>query len=236
MTIRNEELAADPIPVFSAIFSFLHLLDEPAPAQFVRGHRVNSSFHERLIAPAGEEGRPDPWEVWSIEQKRIFLEEAGEMMVRCGYLSPAELAGLEAEVAGPDEVARPRWSRQDHARAYAHTKGQVRAVVGEQVPTGAIVLVVSKGDEELLELGGAIGWHFPQLPDGTYAGSYPETGQEVVRQLQGLQRRGAGYLVLPEPAFWWPEHYREVGAYLGESARLVHEDDQVRLYRLEGGG
>jgi hypothetical protein len=180
--------------------------------------------------------RPDPWEIWSIEQKRIFLEEAGEMMVRCGYLSPAELAGLEAEVAGPDEVARPRWSRQDHARAYAHTKGQVRAVVGEQVPTGAIVLVVSKGDEELLELGGAIGWHFPQLPDGTYAGSYPETGQEVVRQLQGLQRRGAGYLVLPEPAFWWPEHYREVGAYLGESARLVHEDDQVRLYRLEGGG
>jgi hypothetical protein len=158
------------------------------------------------------------------------------MMVQCGYLTAAALAELEEEVAGPREAAGPRWSRQDHARAYAHTKEQVRVVVGEQVPAGAIVLVVSKGDEELLELGEAIGWHFPQLPDGTYAGSYPATGQEVVDQLQELQRRGAGYLVLPEPAFWWLEYYREVATYLGERAQLVHGDDQVRLYRLEGGG
>jgi hypothetical protein len=233
LTIRYEQLTEAPEETFARLFRFLEIAPDAAPLDFFRHHHINTSFPRQMEAG---EGRPDPWTAWSTEQRRIFLEEAGETMLRYGLVSAHEGQRLLRDAWDPADPACPRWVRHGHILAYSWTKQQVRVVVGEQVPAGAIVLVVSKGDEELLELGEAIGWHFPQLPDGTYAGSYPATGQEVVDQLQELQRRGAGYLVLPEPAFWWLEYYREVATYLGERAQLVHGDDQVRLYRLEGGG
>jgi hypothetical protein len=171
-----------------------------------------------------------------MEQKRIFLEEAGETMVRCGYLSEGELAELEAEAGEPTESAGPRWSRHDRARSYARTTRHLKRMVRTLVPAGEIVLVVSKGDEALLELDGPIGWHFPQVADGTYAGSYPGSDEEVLRQLVELQARGAGYLAFPQPAFWWLEHYGELGQYLQTGGRLLHQDDQLILYRLEERG
>ena len=41
------------------------------------------------------------------------------------------------------------------------------------MPLEATVMVVSKGDDELLKLGGRRALHFPQNEAGEYAGHYP---------------------------------------------------------------
>ena len=71
-------------------------------------------------------------------------------------------------------------------------------MVDEQVPEDATVLVISRGDDEALELGGRRAWHFPQEADGTYAGSYPQDSDEAVAHLEELRDKGAQYLLVPE--------------------------------------
>jgi hypothetical protein len=104
---------------------------------------------------------------------------------------------------------------------YAQLIGRVRRVVDEVLPTGAAVLVVSKGDERLLELGDRRGLHFPQTPDGTYAGHHPADGPAAVRHLRALRAKGADYLLVPAPFFWWLDHYAELRAYAETTGRVV---------------
>src|SRR5262249_18274935 len=57
-----------------------------------------------------------------------------------------------------------RWKPYERRRSaeYEGLRDRIRAVVDATVPPGAKVLVVSRGDDELLELDGRDGWHFPQ--------------------------------------------------------------------------
>src|SRR5262249_61772841 len=57
---------------------------------------------------------------------------------------------------------------------------KVREAVEGAVPAGATVLVVSKGDEDLLQLEGRRGWHLPLRPDGGYAGHHPPPAAPAV--------------------------------------------------------
>jgi hypothetical protein len=72
------------------------------------------------------------------------------------------------------------------------------------VPAGSSVLVLSRGDDDLLELGGRRAAHFPQLPGGVYAGYYPADAGEAISQLQAL---AADFLVVPSTSAWWLDHY-----------------------------
>jgi GT2 family glycosyltransferase len=98
---------------------------------------------------------------------------------------------------------------------------RIRAVVDEELPPGATVLVVSNGDEELLELGAdRRGWHFPQMEDGTYAGYHPGDSAEAIAHFEALRQRGAEYIVFPETALWWLDFY---GAFVDILRRGYHE-------------
>jgi GT2 family glycosyltransferase len=113
---------------------------------------------------------------------------------------------------------------------YRAMSEELRRAVIESVPVGARVLVVSRGDRELLELEGREGLHFPQGPDGDYAGHHPGDGEEAVAQLESLREAGATHLVLPASARWWLEHYGELAAHLGGCER--HEDPACTIYEL----
>lgn len=91
---------------------------------------------------------------------------------------------------------------------------RIRAAASSALPADATVLVVSKGDEKLLDLAGRRAWHFPRTEDGTYAGYNPVNGSQAVAHLEALRAKGAGYLLLPATALWWLEHYREFGDHL----------------------
>ena len=76
-----------------------------------------------------------------------------------------------------------------------------RTIACTVLPPGATVLVVSKGDEELLELGGRRAWHFPRGKGGTYAGYHPGASSEAIDHLEELRASGGEFLIFPSTAF-----------------------------------
>ncbi len=116
---------------------------------------------------------------------------------------------------------------------YEHLVRQVRLVVEATLPSDADVLVVSKGDGHLLELGPRHARHFPQTADGVYAGHHPATGAAAIEHLRALYADGARFLVLPSIAFWWLDHYKDFAAHLAQNHRLVARQENVAfIYEL----
>jgi GT2 family glycosyltransferase len=122
---------------------------------------------------------------------------------------------------------------QPHGRRispeYAQLRQQIRQTAAQHVPSDATVVVVSKGDEELLKLNGRRGWHFPQNQDGGYANIYPAKAEEAIAQLEAMRAKGASFLVIPKPAFWWLEYYRGLKDYLDRQCRLTGGDEETCL-------
>jgi GT2 family glycosyltransferase len=118
-------------------------------------------------------------------------------------------------------------------RDYTH---RLRSALSTSIPDGSTVLVVSRGDNQLLDIPGVTALHFPQSPDGGYAGHYPEDGVQAEEALRTSRALGAEYLALPCDSTWWLSFYPELDRYLGESARLVlDEDDLVKVFSLNEG-
>jgi hypothetical protein len=119
----------------------------------------------------------------------------------------------------------------DHVRLseveYAELIGRVQAAVLADVPAGASVLVVSKGDSALLELPNLRTAHFPQSDAGGYAGHHPRDGATVIAEIEDLRRRGAEYLVIPATSQWWLDYYEGLGAHLAGHGALVADTPGV---------
>ena len=113
---------------------------------------------------------------------------------------------------------------------------RLRLLVRSHVPVGTPVMVASRGDDGLLDLGEARGLHFPATETGVYAGSYPADGPSAVRLLEDHRRRGARYLLFPRTCRWWLEHYGELRAHLdARYVRLADEPETGVLFSLEEG-
>ena len=54
-----------------------------------------------------------------------------------------------------------------------------------------------------------------------YAGYYPSGSCEAIAQLEGLRAQGAQYLLFPQTAFWWIEHYPEFARHLESRYRQI---------------
>ncbi len=140
-------------------------------------------------------------------------------------------------------LARPRPTRAGdgfgHGRtrleAYQGMTSRVRDVVGTVTGPGDVVLVVSRGDDDLLAFDDRAGWHFPQGPDGGWAGYHPADSDAAVRHLEALRDRGATHLVLPDTAFWWLHHYEALAEHLDDRYRRAHADDHVIVFDLRAG-
>jgi glycosyltransferase involved in cell wall biosynthesis len=110
---------------------------------------------------------------------------------------------------------------QEHYRRYRQLPDRIQAIVRRLLPPNSIVLVVSKGDETLIRLEGHTGWHFPQNEMGKYAGYYPATSEDAIAHLEELRKKGAGFLLFPQSALWWLEHYLAFREHLEEHYALV---------------
>ncbi len=122
--------------------------------------------------------------------------------------------------------------RGDEGQSYAELVPRVRATAEERLPAGASLLVVSRGDPELLRIRGRNAEHFPQDRAGAWAGFYPADGEAAVRHLEELIARGHGFIVFPSTGFWWLDHYAELAAFLGRSAALVAADRHCLIFDL----
>jgi GT2 family glycosyltransferase len=120
---------------------------------------------------------------------------------------------------------------------YDREAEQVREAVKETVPSGSTVLVISRGDEELLRLNGRRAEHFPQAEDGGWAGHHPADSEEAIAHLESLRSRGAEFLVVPPTYLWWLRHYEGLREHLdGNYGPVISDDRAGAIYRLAGGG
>jgi GT2 family glycosyltransferase len=118
---------------------------------------------------------------------------------------------------------------------YAALTDRLRQRVVEVAAPGALVLVVSKGDEALVDLPGRRAWHFPCDAAGGYAGHHPGDDADAIARLEALRHGGADYLVIPEPSSWWLEHYAGFARHLADRyALLLDEPGTGTVYALEG--
>ena len=136
--------------------------------------------------------------------------------------------------ASAEEDRTPDGSDRPTQRiAYREVVRRLRELVQQTVPPDAEVLIVSKGDQELMEVPGRRTQHFPQDGSGEYAGYYPEDGDAAVTHLEGLRARGASFIVFPDPALWWLDHYPELATHLAtRSTTLVDEPGIGRVFAL----
>jgi glycosyltransferase involved in cell wall biosynthesis len=117
---------------------------------------------------------------------------------------------------------------------YRQLVQRVRAVVRAELPRGARVAVVSKGDEELLKLDNCFGWHYPRGDDGGYAGHYPADSAAAIAHLESLHVAGAQFLVFPRTAFWWLDYYSQFREHLERHCQLVvSQSDTCLIFKLD---
>ena len=126
----------------------------------------------------------------------------------------------------PRRELRALESRAHALRGELERMESLEAVRGavDGLPEAARVLVVSRGDDELLALDGVEASHFPQDRDGVYAGHHPSDDAEAIAALELLRGHGAEYLVFPPTAGWWLEHYRGLRAHLEERYPVVSRE------------
>jgi hypothetical protein len=167
------------------------------------------SLSRELLAQGCPWYGPEPEALGRLEQ---------EFRERCRMLGGPKLPKGKAAGPAPNLVDR------------------IREIVHRAVPYGATVLVVSKGDRELLNLYGRRAWHFPQTERGVYLGAHPADSQAAIDHLEMLRARGADFLVFPATAFWWLEFYEGFHQHLQSHHLCIRQNENCIIYRLASGG
>jgi SAM-dependent methyltransferase len=144
------------------------------------------------------------------------------------------VVSLEGDAAAARAAIRAGGESFAKYIGYRHLLRRVREIVRDALPSRATVAVISKGDDDLLNLCGRRAWHFPQTEGGTYAGHYPGNDASAVDHLEELRVRGAEFLLIPSTARWWLEHYAEFGRHLESHYRRVVDNESCIIYHLSG--
>jgi hypothetical protein len=109
---------------------------------------------------------------------------------------------------------------------------RIREAVRTYLPRDATIAVVSGGDDMLIDLYGREAWHFPRSSEGFAAGSHPSDSIDAIRQLEELREQGATFLLVPEVAYWWFEHYPAFTDHLDRRYPRVLKDENCVVYSL----
>jgi GT2 family glycosyltransferase len=142
---------------------------------------------------------------------------------------------LEANRARFEEKWQEPWRPYERRQSGRYTElvERVRQQVLDATPPQATILVVSRGDEELLRLDGRRAWHFPRSDDGSYAGHHPSDSGEAITRLEEQRTAGAEYIVFPTTAAWWLDHYEGLRRHLDDHyERSLSEPETCLVFDL----
>jgi hypothetical protein len=145
---------------------------------------------------------------------------------------------LEANRARFEDKWQEPWQPygRRHSDRYRELTERMRRAVADAVPAGATVLVVSRGDDELVRIDGRRAWHFPSGDDGAYAGHHPADSREAIARLEAQRAGGADYIVFPGTGLWWLEHYEGLREHLDASyGRSFSDPESCVIFDLRGG-
>ena len=136
---------------------------------------------------------------------------------------------LEANRARFEEKWQEPWRPYGRRQSdrYRELIERVRGQVAEAIPSSATILVVSRGDDELLRLDGRRAWHFPRGDSGSYAGHHPADSRDAIAQLEEQRGAGAEYIVFPATGAWWLDHYEGFRRHLDEHYERTVADPET---------
>lgn len=173
-----------------------------------------------LGSPCGDAAAPTPVGATDIISRADELERELLALQEALAARTAGSAALEPFGPAPQLV-------------YRRLVERIRAIVQAEVPPGGTVAVASRGDDDLIELDGRRAWHFPRDERGEYAGHHPADSTAAIAELERLRLEGADYLLIPDTARWWLDHYADFAAHLSSRYPLVHDEEGAcRLYAL----
>jgi hypothetical protein len=171
-----------------------------------------------------------------------LLQSAAQQATEREYATQVAIRQLQTTLESGD---RPNGHHRENglttiAPNGALTRGQyqelvqrIQDIVVGAVPLGATVLVVSRGDPQLIQFLGRVGWHFPQTERGEYAGHHPANSTEAMAHLEELRKQGARFLLFPATAFWWLDYYDELRTHLETHHHRCWSDDHCVIFELQ---
>lgn len=92
LAVPYEFMNESPEGCFASVLEFLDVEFDEAPAEFIRTRRINSSYQADGPKAGEYLGPPSPWEEWSADQRRTFIEEAGRTFLEHRFGTERELA------------------------------------------------------------------------------------------------------------------------------------------------
>jgi hypothetical protein len=195
------------------------------PSQDHAAELMQLVYEKRKLArDIGRQAQKDVQEKLSIPAVGAMLRERFATLAATGRIEPPEeLLDVPAPVA-------PK--RREPEAQYRQLIRQTQRLIRASTPEGATVMVVSKGDDDLLKLEGRRGWHFPRQEDGAYAGLHPRDSVAAIGYLEMLRAKGGEFLMIPRTSFWWLEHYADFRRHLESSYRKVKSNENGVLYEL----
>jgi hypothetical protein len=113
---------------------------------------------------------------------------------------------------------------------------RLREAANAHIPRNATVLVVTRGDDELLRIGPRRALHFPQDEFGRYPGYHPEDSKAAIELLESMRVRGGEYLLLPSTSFWWLDYYEGFREHLQRRYPPAVESDDCMIFELSPTG
>jgi len=112
---------------------------------------------------------------------------------------------------------------------YRQLVRRIQEVVRKEIPFDSTVIVISKGDETLIDLYARQGWHFPRNEEGRWAGYHPKSSLAAVAHLESLRAAGGDYFLLPDTALWWLDEYSGLRRRLEQRYRVASRMDGTCL-------
>jgi hypothetical protein len=206
--------------------------------------REGAELQQTAVGQSAQPGMPaargNPISSREDDLRRMLLDAHDQLLHRDDQIQ-ATLCDLQAALAalqphgpagGAASDATSRGFVPSRYLGYRKLIHRIQEVVRTTLPVDAQVIVVSKGDDDLLKLDGRQAWHFPQTEDGVYAGCYPADSCAAIDHLEALRERGGDNLLFPRAAFWWLDHYAEFRQYLDTRYRCIWNDESCIIYRL----
>ncbi len=158
------------------------------------------------------------------------LSNAHDRLLRHNQERQTAFSAPRPTRAGP--VLSPSPGAPSKVQLYWQLVGRIQEKAKAILPPEATVIVVSKGDPDLLQIGVRRAWHFPQNEKGIYAGYYPRDGLAAISHLESLRREGGNFLLFPATAFWWLNYYTELSHHLEAHYCEVLRDDSCVIFDL----
>jgi GT2 family glycosyltransferase len=173
-----------------------------------------------------------------LRQVQQVLARQGEHLERLAQQASRaadEQDQVQATLEDVREVIKAKPNQGAALSSYERLVRRIRACARAHIPRYTTIIVISKGDSELINLPGRTGWHFPRNAAGDYSGYHPACSSAAIAHLEALRAEGAEYFLIPSTAFWWLEHYRAFGQHLDQYYQLVvRVDDACAIYHLRG--